>query len=313
MKIIHIIARLVVLPFMLLFLGSCQQPATPSTSSKTITITKVGYTINSVSSDWWSATATTKPSLVYHFWIYYSGDISAADISSARVYLPGSTSSYWTIDPSLYFDATNHLVGGNGSYWLTANPKELPIGSLTAKVTLTNGNTASFPFTMGSPGSTLTNNYTYVFSAQDETAASYPLVSTQALERATPTSFTNSGSTISVSFTVNGPSTVAFNGFVWLYDANYNYVGVSPYFLDSSTGAISSTLGGTAFNNSSGQSNTVTLTLSNVTNNGTQVSATQFSGIAHCRVIVQDGVQYGGINGFSYSTYDYRAISAYYP
>jgi len=284
----------------LLILGSC----TPTLGStpKTVAITHVYYTIYNVPSDWWSATATVKPALVYHFKIYYQGNLSASDIASARIYRPGTSGAFWSIDPQKYFDPVQGSIGDMSySFWNISNSSELPIGVFTAKVVLTNGVSSVQNFTMGVPGSVDPGSYSLVYS-ETETTPSSLTACAPALLRPEVTAFTYSGGSFQISFTVKGPN--AFNGFVWLYDGTGAFVGGLPYFRLSTGENYAGLNGGSGLNLGA---NSLIVGASDIKFGTTTVDPALLPGVAWCRIVLQDGLEYSV--GGAYTTYDYRAIS----
>ena len=165
-----------------------------------------------------------------------------------------------------------------------------------------------YTFTMEIPGNKTNSSDAYVYSLQDETTPLYPQVTIPAVQRATTSSFQASTTEIDVSFSVNGNN--VNNGWIWFYDSTNIYIGRSPFFLDSSTGAVFGGLNsGTSFNNADGQSNSIVLINGQlIDSNGNAVSDSDFSRIAHCRIVLIDGAQYVAI-GRGYTDYDYRSIS----
>jgi hypothetical protein len=147
-----------------------------------------------------------------------------------------------------------------------------------------------------------------VYSIEDETTPLYPQVTVPALQRATISSFQVSPTEIDISFSINGNS--VNNGWIWFYDSSDVYIGSSPYFLDSSNGAVFGGLNlGKSFNNADGQSNSAVLINGQlVDSQGNTVSNSDFSRIAHCRLVVIDGAQYLAA-GKGYADFDYMAIS----
>ena len=112
---------------------------------------------------------------------------------------------------------------------------------------------------MGFPGNKTNSGDAYVFSVEDETTPLYPQVTVPALQRATISSFQVSPTEIDISFSINGNN--VDNGYVLFYDSSNVYIGRSPYFLDSSNGAVFGGLNlGNSFNNADGQSNSVVTT-----------------------------------------------------
>jgi len=276
--------------------------------SKTVTIEDVGWYIENVASDRWAAESEVKPSLTYSFEVFFKEDLSASDIEYVRIYLPDNSGSYWTIDHDRYFHADTNSVGGSVRYWYGANPKELPIGELTAEILLTNGKSDTYSFIMGKPGSTSTEGYSYVYSKEDEATPTYPASSAPAVMRPTVESLSLSGGQLLTTFTVKGNN--VRNGWIWLYDANGDYVGRSVHFFNQLTELSSTKFSSGSFQNASDSQNTLALSESDIYDgSGNAIGATALNSIQHCRVFTTDGGQYSGHSAIQY---DYRAMSSYY-
>jgi len=276
--------------------------------TKTVTIEDVSWFIENVASDRWAAGSDVKPSLTYSFEVFFEEDLSASDIEYVRIYLPGNSDSYWTIDKERYFHADTNSVGGSARYWYGANPKELPIGALTAEILLTNGKSDTYSFIMGKPGSTSTEGYSYVYSKEDEATPTYPASSAPAVMRPTVESLSLSGGQLLTTFTVKGNN--VRNGWIWLYDANGDYVGRSVHFFNQLTELSSTKFSSGSFQNASDSQNTLVLSGSDIYDgSGNAIGATALNSIQHCRVFTTDGGQYSGHSAIQY---DYRAMSSYY-
>jgi len=257
--------------------------------------------------DWYASTVTPKSSLVYDFNLGFTGTVVAGDVKYVRVYFPGTKATWWDFDITKDLNLTTGWVATHEFY--SGKGFELPIGDLTAEMALNSGQVVSFPFTMGVPGSRSATS-TYVFNQDDESVAAYPSVSSPAIRRATVSSMSANSSSVVVGFTIHGLH--VNNGFIWFFDAGGAFVGGSPYFRDENTGTPASFMGGNAFSNGDGQSNTVTLSAANIMLNGVSIS-TPLSSIAHCRVVVSGGSQYASQTSGAYTNCDYRAISTLYP
>jgi hypothetical protein len=293
---------LVCVLILLLGFAGCRS-ATNSSSGDGVSIKGVGYIAVNAPTDWWNTSSSAKPSLSYNFTIYFNGSPS---VSTARVYLPNNSSFYWTLDPSLYNSSTNSI--SEQGFWWTDDTRELPVGTMKAEVSLTDGTTLDYMFTMGIPGNKTNSGDAYAYSVEDETTPLYPQVTVPALQRATISSFQVSPTEIDISFSINGNN--VNNGWIWFYDSSNVYIGRSPYFLDSSNGAVFGGLNlGKSFNNAEGQNNSVVLNNGQLfDSHGNAVSNSDFSRITHCRLVVIDGAQYVAA-GKGYTDYDYKAIS----
>jgi hypothetical protein len=286
--------------------AGCTQP-TGGTTGSSASISHVYYVVYNTPADWWSAASTVKPELTYYFAIKFDGSISLADVASANIYLPNSNTLCWTLRTNTsggFFEASSQILSGSG-FLFQDEPCELPVGTMTAVVTLTNGTILKKTLTSGVPGNTDNGTCSSLYS---EGFTAIPTSRyTKALMRPTITSATSvSGSSVSLTFTVNGAN--VHNGSVWLYDSAGLYIGHSPWFRSSTTGQCFAGLnGGSGFMITDGASNTITLTASSVyTDNGYSVGQTAFGKIAKARAVVFDGAQY---ESATYSGYDHKSIS----
>jgi len=285
----------------LLFASSCAQAG--GSGDQKATITSVSWLIQN--RDYLSGATCG-----YSFSIYYEGDIGAEDVESARIYLPDGSGDYWDMDlaanPDM-FDAANSRIGGSGFIW-GGSHDALPIGTLKAVLTLKNGSSSERSFVAGVPGSTGTNGYEYVYTESYDTGSGDIAlsVSKEALARATVSSGTYDATSVYLNFTI--ADTRAFNGFVWAYDADGNYLGVSHRFYDPETHSADPYLNGGSGLKVDGTANSAVLKADDFYgDSGTALSSTVFAQIRQCEVVLLDGAQYAepGDN----SAYDYRSIA----
>jgi hypothetical protein len=281
---------------------------------KTVSLTDVAYAIINRPVDWYSAASSAKPTLVYDFSLFLSGNMAASDIEYARVYLPNDNGYYWSFNPADCFDpATKELYGGFyyggrevGGVKDAGSGEELPIGLMRAEVRLLNGATSTYSFLMGVPGNASPGANSFVYNPDEEAAAVEPALSAAALRRPTVTGFTAGGSSLVVSFMVNGND--AHNGWVWFYDGSDVMVGKFYPFRAAADGTVSDRLAGSAFNRTDGAANTLTVSAADVLDSGAPVSGARFASIRACRVAVCDGAQYEAADRWAW--YDYKAVSA---
>jgi hypothetical protein len=288
---------------LLVALTSCDKE-----NNKKITITKVGWVIENIPASYWSSTATNKPTCCYGFWIYYDGDnISLSDITSAKITIPGSGT--WTIPlSSSTFDSQKKVIGNGGNFWWSSNIHALPLFKLTAKVELSNGNTASCEFTTHTPGRINPPNYNsndfyYTYTTEDTTGLSSYYIPT--LSRSIPSTVPGNNikgvSSLTVKFTITDSN--AYNGYLWLYDSSNNYIGYSKRFINTTTGNPESYLNNGSSLVNTGTQNTVTINDSDITYSGTKT----FNDISKFSVLILDGAQFKSAG--NYSSYDYRSRS----
>jgi hypothetical protein len=285
---------------LLVALTSCDK-SNSNDENKKITITKVDWVIENIPASYWSNTSTAKPTCCYEFWIYYDGDdISISDISSAKIYAP-SMSSTWTIPlSSSTFDSQKKVIGNGGNFYWNTNINAIPIGTVTAKVVLTNGNTASCEFVTHTPGriDPLYYNYTYTEDITGLSSAYVP-----ALKRAIPGSGVNIKATSSLTVKFSITDSNAYNGYLWFYDSSNTYVGYSKRFVNTTTGDTESCLNNGSALIKTGTQNSVTINDSDITYSGTKT----FNDISRFSVLILDGAQFTSAG--NYSSYDYRSRS----
>ena len=273
--------------------------------AKTVTIEDVSFYIENIPTDRWSADSPRKPSLVYHFEVFFKEDLAASDIKSVKIYLPNNSSAYWNIDVDYYFNEDSKSVGGTTYCTSSSSLYELPIGTMRAEIVLENGKNDSYDFTMGMPGSLSTGGNSYVFSAEDEGAATYPLVSTPAIKRPIVSDLSFVGEKLSTTFTVKGDN--VRNGWIWYYGTDGRYIGRSVSFANQVTNTSSTKFSAGFFLSAAESQNTLVLDSGDiVASNGMAISLATMNTIAHCRVYLTDGSQY---TGPSKVMYDYGAMS----
>jgi hypothetical protein len=274
---------------------------------KKVTIQDVSWYFETIAPDRWSDSVVDKPSLSYSFEVYFQEELDASDIKTARIYLPNS-SSYWTLDPETTLDTERKSIGYGVRYWLGSNNDELPIGTLTAEIVLTNDRSSRYTFTMGRPGSTSPDNYNYVYSSQEEATPTNPATSTPALMRPVVTKLEiGTGGHIETTFEVRGNN--VRNGWVWFYDSENQYIGRSPYFYDQKNGTYPYFSKG-YFDTVANAENTLKASQYEIKkSNGNVLTYDELCQIKHCRLFVTDGAQYVGQGVVQY---DYRAMSPYF-
>jgi hypothetical protein len=282
-------------------LNACNQSNTPSKLN--VSLKGFGYFIDNVPQDYWASTVTTKPSLTYTFEFVFSGQLTASNIVSAKVFI-NDTDKCWTIDQNDFNEESNTLTGYN--YYSNININELPIGKLVAKVILSDGSELSKTVIMSVPGSTSNGSYQYVYNPDNESFADYPSVTCKSIQRPLITKISRSTDDVSVSFTVIGSD--VNNGCVWYYDATNRYLGTSNYFREEKSGSCFIGLnGGSGFLSSDGSNNIIISNNSQILKNGKAISQEDFNSIIKARIVVFDGEQY--VSSATYINFDYRAIS----
>ncbi len=232
-----------------------------------------------------------------NFFIYYDGDISASDIKSARIYVTAEN-YYWTLHPDKMLDTEKKMIGGWFKFF-SNNPNVLPIGQLKAEIILNNGERSSLYKTIPAPGSTLTDDFSYVYTPEEISSYSQgtPLIQRAVVGASTVQTSTQ---TLSINFSVNDNN--VYNGIVLFYDANGSPVGYSAEeFRDHNSTSLSPIINSL---NTDGSTNTITIQNSDIKY---QNDAT-FNDISKYIVVLTDGSQYAD-QGL-YSSYDCSSISA---
>lgn len=269
-------------------------------------IDRVYYTITNAPSDWWSASASVKPSLFYNFKILFHGNVSVADFDSVRVYLPNTREKWWTIDIEKSLNIQKGYVGGS-NHWHSVDESILPIGVLTAEIKLKDGTTVDYPFTMGKPGDKSNESADWVFSPEENAEGQIPS-SVSALGRPEVLSFSKSANLIKVRFKVHGQN--VHNGLVFFYDKDNASVGRSAFFRDRSSGSTLEGFDSGKFDNEDLATNSLTLKpIYLMDETGNPITNDSFARIEKCRVEVVDGVQYEAASTPSFTNWDYRAVS----
>jgi hypothetical protein len=272
--------------------GDSGSPPGPS-----LTIIGLGWYEESIDPSFWTSPPPYGQTAFYDFWIHYSGEIAYGDILTARVYAPNG--AYWTLNRNAtFFSAANKTIGGWGR-WYGSPPNLLPLGTMRAEVTLTNGQVATYSQVIPAPASAVVGSSTSMYS---EDLLSPPPNSTPMIQRATMgaiNTLTATSQTISIAFSV--ADSRVYSGFVWLYDAADSYLGGFFAFRDPWTGSIASQLG--AALHTDGTANILTLGPADLLLN----TGVTFGQIAKVRVVLTDGAQYAPqVDG--HLRYDCRSV-----
>lgn len=285
----NLLKKTLLLIFVMITLYSCPDPAT----LQTIEIEGIGWYIENIDDSFWSD-GFDGSSCFISFYLHYTGDsITYSDIESVTVD-DGSGGWDLTIGP----DDINTEDNTIALILLYGSAHRIKIGNYDFEVILTNGETASYSFTVPAPGSTSTNGDDYVYT-EDYSGTIGSNYSTM-LKRATNISGTKNASDLNISFSVSDSR--VFNGWVYFFDSSDNYVGASDYFRSYSSSSISSFINGGAgiYNNNS--INNLTLPSGDIT----FASGQAFSDISRYFIVLTDGNQYAN----QQSTYDTNSIAA---
>lgn len=158
------------------------------------------------------------------------------------------------------FSSGGHYIGGWGRWAWNGNPNELPIGKLKVEVRLTDGTDVTYTAVIPAPGSQAADGYTTMYS-QDYSGIP-PATSAPMVGRASISSGIATGSTVTLSFSVNDQK--VYDGYVWFYDSSQKYIGISNEdFVDPSTGQATTQLEGAVLH-TDGTANTLTLGSSDI-------------------------------------------------
>ena len=290
----------------LVLLVACQNStSSPSAPAK---ITRVGWFVENIEPSYWTATPHRPGQLFYDFFLHYTGSFSASDVKTARVYLPGGT-TWWTIDPAVYLDNTNKILGGYNRWYSgsDSNDDALPLGTLKAVIEFNNGTSTSFDFTPHKPNALVNGGYTYVATAAKASVIGSTLA-TPAVSFPTSVVANKTASGVTVAFTLNDLN--INSGYLWFFDASDKYLGGFFDFRDSKTNAVSTLFTPASTFHTSGN-NSITIPQASLSPADSTINtADMLSNMTKVVVVVIDGAQYTPLG---YADNDYTAISARQP
>lgn len=272
-----------------------QQPV----PKKTVTIQDVGWVIENIATDYWYS--PTSATAFISFWLSFEEtDLSASDIASVTVTSP--TGLYWVLDDpadtAYFYDEQGHYYGGWIRFWSTsdsANASVIPIGNYTFEVALANGNSDTVTGIIPAPGSTTTGGNSYAYT--EDYAGSPPYGYVALPRRATIQSA--QVNVLADTFTANFAVTDSkvYNGYLWLYDSTGEYIGMSPWFRNTTSKSVAAFINGGAAIYNDGTANTITLHTADIEFDGIH----SLQDISSIRINLSDGAQYAAVNR-SYDT-----------
>lgn len=268
--------------------------------AKNVSITNLEWIANNIALDYWTTPPSDGSTAFYSFYINYEGNIGASDVSSATVAFPGTDFS-WIIASSSdtrRINAASEYIGG-GYFYDSDTPHVLPIGQAKATIRLANGTSSSLERTIAAPGSSSVGTYTTTHD--EDYVGTPPATSAPLLLRATASSPSKDADSVSILFSV--ADDIAHNGVLWFFDADDNYVGVTPLFRDPSGEALQTAY--ISSFNTDGTANSVDIDAGDIE----YLSGYAFADIASCRVVLFDGAQYEPKDTFSF---DSRSVSSKY-
>lgn len=279
-----------------------------------VTISNVGWIVENIDTSFWSSPPDA--TAFGNFFIYFEEeDLEAQFIEQVTMTADGGNVS-WTDDTEEViagrFSPDNNSYGGFLRLWtdnIDPAGHVYPLGDFTFEVELTNGRSDEFTLNVPAPGSLESSPYSYTFTEDYAQAGSPPSTYVALPERAGVTGASLASDTLTVTFTVND-STV-YSGWVWVYDANDDYLGTSwggsstPPFV-TSAGSVSAVINNGTGLNTDGTTNTVELSAGDISffdSNST------LSDIENVIVVLTDGEQYADPGETATLFYDTRSVS----
>jgi hypothetical protein len=274
----------VVLPVLAaLCLCACSDSTGPR--GKEIRITSMDWTYQNTPPDYNSTF-----SLSMDFSLRYTGaNLVLADVVSATVSSASDPGWWWNLLPngtSLNDSAKTIGYGWYNLYSssLSSNGSVMPCGKFNFAVVLSDMDAAQDTLNAPGPGAAQGGGCKFVYNEDyhnQVTSEFCPVLRRPAVQTAT-----RIGDTIAVAFSI--ADTMAYGGWLWYYDANNKYIGMSERFRNSTTKALSSILNGGSELTTDGATNTVKATAST----STMLPGEQYGSIRSVRVVVTDGRQY---------------------
>jgi hypothetical protein len=269
----------------------------PQAAAKQITVTKLGWEFQNCPSDY-NADFSLSLSTSIH---YVGANLIRSDIDSATFAPVGMTWNWNLLLTSSEFNDSAKTIGYGWkncyTYQYSPNGSVMPIGPYKFSVVLNGGDRVADTLVVPAPGNTSTLGFQYLYTEDytgQVTGAFIPM-----LHRPTISSASRGGDTITVAFSIK--DTLAYGGWLWFYDDTGAYIGISEYFRNYTTKAMSGTINGASGLAVDGTLNSVKVLAENCTMN-TNFSFTQ---IAKVRVVVTDGRQYANTT----QDFDCRSIS----
>ncbi|MFP4362763.1 MAG: hypothetical protein ACLFR1_02710 [Spirochaetia bacterium] len=306
-----IIRNLIIILVMSLFLGSCSNVFnTPSTGDTEKTVTfenSFDFVVENIAPSFWTS-GDMQPNACLNFWIFFEEtDLVASDFASIQMTDPnGAVWSFTGDNIESYFSSEYSYFGGfircfTADY--SDNYSVLAIGNYTFTAELTNGNSDTLTAVITDPGSTSANgDYMYTESYTQTPGTGYVALP----EQAQVSSASVASSTLTVEFSVNSP--IVYSGYIWLFDANQDYIGAAPggdgYFVDYGSGNVNTDVFADSKFYTDGTENTFTINESSID----FAESYSLSDAAGLHIILTDGEQYLET---SYNGFHARSISGY--
>jgi len=266
-------------------------PISPQTQN--IQINNIGWIFTNNPSDF------NNGHLIIEITLHYSGaSLHPNEISYFKMTTSANT---WTIPitSTNLLDSLSEIRQGLYSTSFSPNASVLPIGSYGFELKLTDGFDASKTVDFPAPGSLVTNGYNFIYT--EDYSGGVPSTFVKMVRRPISNSVTKTNDSITIAFTSN--DTLFYNGYVWFYNSSGNYIGVSSWFRNIATKALSSTINsGLAIYSDGVTKNVVKLSQQTCT----IYSPSSFNDIYSVRVVITDGIQYKDSPNISY---DCRAVS----
>jgi len=283
--------------FLLAGCGGGDSTATPITVLK-----QVDWMFDNVSPD----LVPSGDTCILNLRVYYDESIPKDQIDGFVITAP--TGGYWTVTtPNLSFNTSS-----NGSPYIIANllfenREMIPLaGTWTFHLNLKNVPTSSFTMSLHEPGSTASASSSYVYT-KDDWSPVFPAGYVAALARYPSQGyqvqfFPDNGGEISST----GMSAVRaaylwseprrYNSYIWLFDANKNYLGMTIYEYSTSDHAS------TGLITSAGELSIVPAAIN------ASAGPVNLADVKYLRFVMTDGAQYAPNFG-----YNYRSVSSLVP
>ena len=287
-------------PFLLaLFLAACGGGSTPL-PKKEVRIEKLGWVLENRSPSESSSGASAR---LYTQIKFADTGLEADDFASVRITDPTDRGVYWLFDDATdfeeKFDGENDVFFANLVVSSQDNGAVVALGTYTYEVVLKNGYRAEGTLLVPAPGSVDTDGYSFAYTedyAADPPSNFVALPERAAIETAT---VDLQGGRLDVAFSATGKD--IYNGWLWAYDAQGEFVGYSSYFRDE-TGALVPELNGGALLKD-GALNTLSIPQTRMD----FVETASLADVASVAVVLTDGEQYASE---THTNYDAMSVSS---
>lgn len=278
-----------------LVLAGCSNNGSDDTAPKTVTISNVGWYFSNVDPLYWGGSdAPTSAAFVTFQLVLEESNLLDADIAGTTLTSQGKT---WTRGADgIDFDEEDGVVPVSNNW--TGDPNHvIPLQPWDLAVELTNGNMSSVTREFAPPGSdTVNDSLTHLYT--EDYSGTPPAGYVSMIKRATIGSDSADATSITIEFTVDDDR--VYNGWIWFYDSEGNYLGRSEPFASWSDGSANSAVL-SAFD-VTGALNSAVIQEADME---FESATTTPSDIAEAVVVLCDGGQYKRD-----WTFDFRSISA---